>query len=397
MSIKNKLALIGVNVGLTALLLGGLEFAASFVVTLPRSHMLSSYQLNHRYRPNTSRVSTLWVADNPEFREPYEHAYNAQGWLERYDVKKEKPEGTFRVFYLGDSFTAGTVHMDGSVPSVVEKALNESGDPGRRIEVINAGTESYSPIIHYVLLRYVLMEYDPDLIVLDVDMTDDLDDWRYQQTAVFDEDGNPVAVPPQDAGRSGYVQTAAGLESPTWSTRLRLFLYNRSHLYNGVADRFGGGATADPSPAAAGDGFIYRRWAWCQFEWDEATEEQVGKTLDWIARIIDFAHDSDVSIMVTAVPHYQQYHGSPALPLWSPRPHYEIERVALEHGAAYLNSYEALRDRILGTDQMYYYYRLDMHFNPRGYALWAGAHIEFLQDPANGLLPESFLTDAGPQ
>jgi len=31
-----------------------------------------------------------------------------------------------------------------------------------------------------------------------------------------------------------------------------------------------------------------------------------------------------------------------------------------------------------------------MHFNPRGYRLWADAQLVFLLDPAHALLPEGF-------
>ncbi len=391
---RKTAVVVGVNVGLTLAMLAALELAASLVVSLPRAHMQYSWRLNHHFRPNFSRVEDLWVADNPDFPEPYVHAYNAQGWLEPYDVSVDKPEGTYRVFYLGDSFTAGTVRMDGSVPSLVERALAERGDAGPTVEVINTGTESYSPIIHYVLVRYVLMEYDPDLIIMNVDMTDDLDDWKYQQTAEFDEEGNPVALPPRDLEASNFIDTGEGLVEQSAASRLHLFLYTKSHLYNGIVDRLGPREGTAAATAGNESTFLYRRWAWCQFEWDAETQDQVEKTLDWIRRTIAYARERGVRVMVTTTPHYQQYVGTPAYPLWSTRPHDEVERVAIEEGAKYLDSWEALRSSVIGTPQSYYYYHRDMHFNPRGYALWAAAHAAFLQDPANDLLPPSFLTSA---
>ena len=391
MSPRKLLLVVGINAGVVIVLMTLLELAASLFVSLPRAHLLTSWRINHHYKPGASRVEEVWVADNPDFAVPYTHRYNAQGWLEDYDVEREKPEGVYRIFYLGDSFTAGTVRMDGSVPSLVESKLNLRAPAGARIEVINAATESYSPLIHYVLVRYVLLDYQPDLIVMDVDMTDDLDDWKYQQTVVLDEEGNPEAVPPRDIERSTFVDTGDGLVRQNWATRLHLMLYTRSHLYNGIADRLAPDPADDPERAAGTDPSLYRRWAWCQFHWDEATETQVERTLDWIGRTVELAQERGVKIMLTGVPHYQQYNGLPGWPLWSRRPHDEIERVARERGAAYLDSHEALRADIVGTEQSDYYYHRDMHFNPRGYALWADAHVEFLQDPANGLIPDGFL------
>ena len=94
--------------------------------------------------------------------------------------------------------------------------------------------------------------------------------------------------------------------------------------------------------------------------------------------------------MLTAVPHYAQYAGDvtgATPPALSARPHAELEKLAEEIGLPYLNSFEMLAPKVQGTPQTTYYYRNDMHFNPRGYALWASAHGDFLLDPANGLLP----------
>jgi hypothetical protein len=98
--------------------------------------------------------------------------------------------------------------------------------------------------------------------------------------------------------------------------------------------------------------------------------------------------------MLTAVPHYEQYAcdtegRGPAV--WSSRPHRDLERLAVKIGIPYLNSFKELRPYIEGTPQHRYYYRGNMHFNPRGYRLWADVQLQFLLDPANGLLPESFI------
>ena len=112
-----------------------------------------------------------------------------------YDIKKTKPDNTYRIFYIGDSFTEGTVGMKQSVPSIVEKSLN-SKNSDTKFEVINTGTASYSPSIFYILVRYYLSEYSPDLLVLNVDMTDMYDDFRYRQVMQLGKDGAPYAIHP---------------------------------------------------------------------------------------------------------------------------------------------------------------------------------------------------------
>ena len=54
---------------------------------------------------------------------------------------------------------------------------------------------------------------------------------------------------------------------------------------------------------------------------------------------------------------------------------------------AYLDSHAALALSINGTEQPRYYYRGNMHFNPRGFALWAQAHIDAFATPELELLP----------
>ena len=99
--------------------------------------------------------------------------------------------------------------------------------------------------------------------------------------------------------------------------------------------------------------------------------------------------------MFTSVPHYWQYAGNEngtGKPLWSNRPHYDISNLSKELDVPYLNSFEKLKPLIGGTPQKKFYYNGNMHFNPRGYAVWAEAHIEFLTTKEYALLPEPFYS-----
>ena len=66
--------------------------------------------------------------------------------------------------------------------------------------------------------------------------------------------------------------------------------------------------------------------------------------------------------------------------------------MASEIGVPYLNAFEELKPHFESTPRHRYYYLGDMHFNPLGNRLWADAHFEFLADPGNDLLPESFYS-----
>ena len=68
---------------------------------------------------------------------------NAHGHRGR-PVAEEKPEGTFRILVLGDSFTAGAnVAEESAYPQVLERRLNEVA--ARPVEVVNTGVGGWEP------------------------------------------------------------------------------------------------------------------------------------------------------------------------------------------------------------------------------------------------------------
>ena len=358
--------------------------------------VLESFELNHVWKPGASWTHDEFVADNPKYSKPFRHDFNAQGWIESYDVEKSKPPGTYRIFYLGDSFTEGTAPMDQSVPSLVETALNRRAKDkktGTRFEVINAGTSSYSPLIYYTLLRHVVFDYAPDLVVIQVDMTDDFDDWKYGKTAILDEAGNPWAIPPRNPYESAYFDSSEGVIEANFWTRTQMFLVRNSYFYNYLLAEAAKEKGEDKEVSTnSNTAAIYNRWSWCQLKWDRYTERNVAKTMDVIRRIAIMCQKKGVKLMLTAVPHYGQYSSNyegrqPSG--WSDRPHKEIGAVAKAVGVPYLDSHKALDRFIRGTPQTDYYYFRNMHFNPRGYVLWADAQISFLLTPSHKLLPAS--------
>jgi len=189
----------------------------------------------------------------------------------------------------------------------------------------------------------------------------------------------------------------------TLLSRITLFLYEHSHIYNFLrqwnpvpetrASRLREIA-AEQAERLRLQG-VYTRWSWCRYEWDELTSENAGYTMNMLEKIADYCNENEIKLLLTGVPHYQQYAARPGgRPPWSHRPHVEIEKVARRSGAAYLDSYRGLASTIEGTPQHEYYYRNDMHFNPKGFHAWSLLHIEALTDGENRLLPESVLASA---
>ena len=174
--------LIAVAVGLLfalAIVEVGLRFRAAG----EHRYMASDPLLHHRLKPNLrTRVSGV------------EFNTNSLGLRER-EITRPKPAGVFRVLMLGDSFTEGAgLPVEATVAKRVESALNGHGCR-TTVEVLNAGVASYSPILEYLQLKHLGLALQPDLVVLNFDMTDVHDDWVRTAVARLDADGLPVAVP----------------------------------------------------------------------------------------------------------------------------------------------------------------------------------------------------------
>lgn len=141
-----------------------------------------------------------------------------------------KPHGVKRILVLGDSFTeAGTAPFAFCSTKILERKLNEKFGTGR-YQVINAGQVSYSPLLEYLLLAKVLIDLAPDLVLLNLDMTDVQDDQLYTRIAQFDDQGLPVAVP------FGPIPTVIAKKPPQKNEYLG-YLYYKVFIVKFVAER----------------------------------------------------------------------------------------------------------------------------------------------------------------
>ncbi len=384
-----QISLVLVSILVWAVFIFILEFASSFITAKAADLAIDHPRLHHTWPRSSERIYKNFTYT--EFKKPYTHYYNKQGWLEEYDVSISK--NSYRIFYVGDSFTAGTLAMDESVPGMLERHLDEAcRDKDLKIEVINTGTGGYSPVIYYILIRYYLSKYSPDLIVVNVDMTDDFDDWKYSQDVIYDPEGNPWALPPHKYSDK-FIDTERGYVKADLILKTHLFLVENSYFCNLiylVKNKFL--RPGRKSILLENQKIEHERWGWCKYEWDRFTKDNVGYTMNNIRKIIDYCKANKIKLVLTGVPHYNQYSEDKETgkPVWSNRPHLEIQNIARESGVYYLDSYGYLAPFIKGTPRQKYYYRSDMHFNPKGYFIWANAHIKTITDPNNKLLPEEF-------
>ena len=98
----------------------------------------------------------------PEFNVTYK--INALGLRDSDTTSYAKPAGTFRVLFLGDSFTLGyTVDEHDLFIEQLGRAWNGEG---RHVDVVNAGTEGWSTDQEVEWFLNEGVKYQPDLVLI---------------------------------------------------------------------------------------------------------------------------------------------------------------------------------------------------------------------------------------
>ena len=96
---------------------------------------------------------------------------------------------------LGDSFTMGKgVEDDSTFSAMLDRSMS-AGD--QSVEVLNAGVDSYSPLLAYLRITKTLPDLDPDLVVLNFDMSDLVQDAFYRSGA---ERGSDAPLTEESSG-----------------------------------------------------------------------------------------------------------------------------------------------------------------------------------------------------
>lgn len=200
------------------------DYVAGVILIKPLSPpLVPDLHRHHRMVPN-SQV---------EFRQPdfaYVQRVNNLG-LRGRDTTTEKAAGTYRILMLGDSFTMGKgVEDDQTFSVLLERALQVklTACGGPKIEVLNAGTDSYAPVLSLIHLKRELVALDPDLVIENLDASDLVQEAAYRRQAVRREDGEVVAVPQHEPDDTLYERIRDWTSRNLFFTRALLYYANRS-------------------------------------------------------------------------------------------------------------------------------------------------------------------------
>ena len=144
------------------------------------------------------------------------------------EMTVKKPPDVYRILLLGDSFIEGeSVAAEKTAASLVEKEITL--ETGRKVGVVNMGVMSYAPAIYYRVIKDKGLPLNPDMVIVNVDMSDFQNDYAYAKD--MDEDGNFRNILFQQQMGQPHV-VFPGVDS-----KIKFLLRSNSVLYGEVADR----------------------------------------------------------------------------------------------------------------------------------------------------------------
>lgn len=328
---------------------------------------LADAVVHHRLRPDTRFESTT---------DDYHYVLRVNAIGTRgAEIALPKPRGTHRILMLGDSFTLGKGVDDGETfAALTGEHLNRrlSSGLGVRFDVVNAGVDSYSPVLSYLQLRSLAPIVEPDFVVLNLDMSDLEQETAYRALARRDARGAIVAVP---SGEYPGEIAWAWIDRHLYVTRLV------AHLLAGVAQP---GDTAEVRDTV----LTARREVIAHTLVDDRADRaaQWRDLFDSIRAVQAYCAQARIPFLLTTYPWGHQvgptqwregrrlFLDEGDLP--SDRSVNTIRALAAEYGIDLVDAFAAFRER---AGERLYFDR-DLHWTPAGHRLMAEVLGEALEE-----------------
>jgi len=326
-------------------------------------------KLNHSFIPS---ASGSLVTEGEAI--PYN--INSLGFRDReYSLKK--PEGTFRIVTVGDSYTEGYgVRIEETFIKVLEGMLNNSSG-NTKYEVINYGMASYSPLLEYLLLKEKAMELDPDMVILLYDYSDLKDDHEYEMTAFFDEDGRPLKCMPHERVRA----YSSNPVERFLIKHLRFYLYTENRINKGLF-KVWSKTNKRKVENLRGDPFLAFR-----SEEEAKVREYWQSNKKYLGFIRNMLNERGIDFVIVSYPYPIEVNkdgcftkrtvaGFKMGRLYEqPQIVSLLKQFALENDTPFINTY----DYFMSNNTQPLYLKRDRHFNKRGNRVMAEALFEALK------------------
>jgi len=242
-----------------------------------------------------------------------------------------------------------------------------------RVEVVNAGVISYCPLLEYLQYRHHLHSLDPDLVILNFDMSDVQDHLAYSRDLVRDSEGRPLFV------------TEPSLRSnvPTSMPSLLMFEWFGRKIR---------GATGRIQSTLEGVPFVrdQDRYLWALDQGPPMDREALD-AMEPIADLKALLDQEHIPLVLATYPQPWQV-AADATPLppirgqygigqnavhLNDRPFKKLESFATEHRIPFVNATGAFR---ADQHRAALFLPNDFHFSPSGHDRYAAVLAQFLAD-----------------
>ncbi|MBI3282724.1 SGNH/GDSL hydrolase family protein [Candidatus Curtissbacteria bacterium] len=174
---------------------------------------------------------TIHIGNTHEFTYPVK--INSMGYRME-EFSKQKPQDEYRILMIGDSMTFGYgVQESYTIPSQLKASLNnylaQQSIAGKKIQIVNAGFASgKAPDTYYLYLKKKGFELNPDLIIVNYFLNNDIADL---DDNIWDEADNR-SLPTKISSRTTEVEedyTKLKREYQNW--KFALPVLKNSHLW----------------------------------------------------------------------------------------------------------------------------------------------------------------------
>lgn len=235
-----------------------LEFMVRFLGIAPPLNTQHDYYVTDPYLPFKIRPSSTISGKEAEF--DFEYVHNSMGFRdEEHSVKK--PEGTFRILGLGDSFTYGVgAAYEETYLYRLEKILNIREGKHPEIEIIKAGIPRFFPEAERLLLDHYGLEFQPDLILVGFLPNDIIESYLGLNAVLVSESGHLIR--------------------PGEFNEIEKWLYTHSHIFRIIYRKY----FSNDHPS--------------KINWAEGEEKITGEYL----KIVELANQIDAKIVLIHIP-----------------------------------------------------------------------------------------------
>ena len=306
----------------------------------------------------------------------YEIITNSNGWLETYEINKKK-ENIYRIFCVGDSNTEGRVNNKYKTCSLLEEKFNKKFAASNiNFEIINTGTSSYSTLIYYLLIKNYLIEYQPDMIFLNIDMTDIPNDSFYRNFLIKNSEGEILAITPQDNTKNiKYQLTPNGYKKIKINKFYNAILEKSDFFYflDRAISRWGWWGKLNIKNDIDR---TYNEADWLNLNWNKEIEKNIYKSTNVIKKIINLSKKNDIELVITGIPHFKQFTGEQ-----SDAPHEILRNIANKNRVHYFDLFQNLKKNYQKNELSNFYWKGDpTHFNKLGNKIWADLFFVYLKN-----------------